>query len=184
MPEDIKLHVKDVMGPIPNGDLAGDSAVAFVLTSEGKMIALPCSLSDADACLKVLKGTSRNGPTLYHYMLDVLGKHGLTLWETRLEQDGDKAISKIIFRPMAEDAKATKIISPNPMLSINFSLVGGRELIASKAVVAPRRDVISIYGNLCSVFASLWPLPPIKYTAQLEVLSEIADEILCQPKAV
>ena len=177
----MKLLVRDVTGPLPNSDLA----VAFLLDSNGKMIALPCSLSDADACRKALDGESANGPSLYYYMLDLLKKTDLELAETWLEGNGDgqQAYSKVVFRNLKDGAKPTKIVSSNPMIAVNFSLVSGRDLLTTEALVSPRRDILALYGHLKSSFSSLWPLSAIRYTEQVEVLSELVDETKCQAQA-
>jgi len=173
MPEKVtKLVVKDVMGPLP----ASGSALVFLLTQEGRMLALSCCLSDADACRKSLYGDSdRSNP--YHCMIDLLGAVGLELAEARLETGSSEPYSRILFK--RKEGFPLKIINPNPMFAVNLSLAAGVQLLGTEAL-ASRMDVLAHYGHLKSEFQALWPLSDIKYSGQLAVLSDLMDEVSCE----
>ena len=178
MTKESTLVVRDVLGPMPSDG----SAVVFLLTQYGKVFGLSSSLSDADACHKSLAGESDNGPSSYQYMVDLIKVLGLELADVRLEISGEAPYSRLIFKH-SHHGKDYRIVSPNPMMAVNFSMAAKRPLVATEQMVSSRADILTVYGNLKAEFGALWPLSAIKYSDQLQVLSELMDGVSCRTKS-
>ena len=172
----VEISVKDILGPLPV-----DNCCVIVARAGHKMFPITSSYADAQACSELLKGESQYGPNSYEMMSSLTKTLNIGVEQVELKFVDGAFFSKIHFDPKSPMGETLRIVSPNPMTSINFGLAHKVPIMieATPSLLSEKRipDITSTYSSVKEEIGDLWPLPKITKTESLRVLSEFIDSV-------
>jgi len=149
----------------------------IMLEAEDKAFVLPCALSDAQSCAKVLKpspGKQWDGP--YDFLASILSLTESKVAQCKLMRgEQERLFSSVCIS--SKEGKSVRLSSSNASMAVLFAIYNDAEIMISKADLRDVVDCSSAYNMMKRTFP-LWPLPIFSDTESLKALSEFMDEAL------
>ena len=163
MEKEIPVVVKDVVGPLPDGECL------LVLAAGKKTFAVRCGLADADTCFSRLCG---NKPSVHAFMSEIMRVLELAVSKVVIFRIEGETCCKVILKGWKKPIKLS-----TDCVGTGINLAQGAGIVIREGALSEMNDVDEEYVALKFHMFSLWPLSPLHHTPALEALSDFLDAV-------
>lgn len=161
----MEVCIKDVIGPL--SDFSG----IIVVEADKKVFPIRCSLADAETCHKILTTGTSNGP--YAAIASAFQASSMSVTGSALvEREGGLHSSVTLTR----GRKKMRLASDNAAMAINLALLSECPLLIDDGCLVRVKDSSRTYNAVRCEIRTLWPMPQLNRTRELQVMTEYMED--------